>query len=94
MLNVEFETTEFKKYINKVIAESDVNSNKALKKICFDLLGNIIRRNPVDTGQSRAAWYPSAKGLKLRFNFNSKVKGDRNRVAEGMKEGSFSESWN
>uniref|UniRef100_A0A6M3LEC0 Putative tail protein n=1 Tax=viral metagenome TaxID=1070528 RepID=A0A6M3LEC0_9ZZZZ len=46
--SLKLETQEFNKALKKFMAKSDVDSGKVIKKIAFDLLGNIIGDLPTE----------------------------------------------
>ena len=63
-MSIELVTTEFNAFIKRFLAQ--LNGPKAagaLVKIGLDLLQQIIAKNPVDTGRSRAGWYFAQTGL-------------------------------
>lgn len=49
MISASMETKQFNEYVNKVVKECDVSTDKALRKIAFDLLSNIIKPPPYGT---------------------------------------------
>lgn len=52
--------SEFKRDWDELAAEVGVLPGQFLKKIAFDLHGDIVRRTPVRTGRARASWFVSA----------------------------------
>jgi len=54
---MEAETKNFNKHIDQFMKKSNLKTDIILKKFAFDLLSRIIKKNPVDTGRSRAGWY-------------------------------------
>ena len=89
------ETKNFNRHIHKFMAKSGLSIDIVLKKFAFDLLARIIKKNPVDTGRSRAAWYisfeklgnlsPDMLGMPKTSNERSYPEG----VSTGRAEGSF-----
>lgn len=57
------ETKNFNRFIDKFMAKSSLSTDLVLKKFAFDLIKRIVKKNPVDTGRSRAAWYVSVEKL-------------------------------
>lgn len=62
------------------------HGNKVLRGVALDLLGRVIKRNPVDEGRARAGWTPY-----LDANSKSVDVGGRSAaaVARGKTEGSY-----
>lgn len=93
-VKMEMETQAFNSWVTKQIKAHNVSTDKAIRKIGFDLLSTILEpqpygRHPVDTGRARAGWYASVRGLGMNFNFNSGADPERNDVVRGQLEGSF-----
>ena len=93
-IKMQIETEEFNSWMREVITRNRVSTGLGIRKVALDLLSNILMpepygRHPVDTGRSRAAWYPSMEGLGGKFNFESGVRKGKSKVAEGIQEGSF-----
>lgn len=42
--------------LGKFIAAVDIEADKAIRKIAFDLFSSIVKKTPVDTGRARGAW--------------------------------------
>ena len=94
MISLDVDTRKFNKAIKKFIKESDLDATVVLKKIAFDLLAWILappphRKHPVDTGRSRAAWYPSIKGLGMNYDLSKDVDPINSQVGKGKREGAF-----
>lgn len=94
---IEWETKKFHRQINNMIARYPQKKNIILKKFALDLVKCIVQENPVDTGRSRAAWYPSMVGLgfagaEAMLQKPSRHSGQRpteGGIRQGKKEGSF-----
>ena len=86
------ETSKFNRDMKKYTKNSGISTEKAIRKIAFDLLALILQpppfsKHPVKLGRARAGWYASVKGLGKSFNF-----GDGEGVGQGMREGSFKDN--
>lgn len=60
---MKLETKAFNRHVRDFLKKSNISVEKGLKKFAFDLLTRIIKKNPVDTGRSRAAWYIAMEKL-------------------------------
>lgn len=44
---IKAETAKFNRFISNFVNKSSVDTDKAIKKFAFDLLGRIIKKSPV-----------------------------------------------
>jgi len=99
--SIEVETEEFNRHIKDFLAGTSVDTNKAIKKFAFDLVGRIIRKTPVDTGRARAGWlvaYSKLGGSGKWISFGKTIPKSRSgkgfsraQVIKGQGEGSYTE---
>jgi len=90
---MKIETAKFNRFLKSFVARSNLSTNLVIKKIALDLLVQILKRSPVDTGRSRAAWYPSMQGLGGSYDLQRKLKDPtKSKVSEGKKQGSYKEN--
>lgn len=93
MLTLKLESEQFNKALRKFAAQSNISTEKVIRKVAFDLLSNILRpepygKYPVDYGQSRAGWFMSVVGLGKKFDFDSNLKSG-SKVQEGKSQSKF-----
>lgn len=93
-VKMQMETQAFNQWVTKQVKAHNVSTDKAIRKIGFDLLSTILERqpygrHPVRTGRARAGWYASVRGLGMPFNLNSGIDPAINDVPRGQLEGSF-----
>ena len=56
---IRLETEKFTRELQRIAKKLDRKLwPDMLRKVAFDLLARVIKKNPVDTGRSRAAWTP------------------------------------
>ena len=96
MLTMKMETKRFNAAIRNFMRQTKISEDKVLRKIAFDLLGNILRpepynTHPVDYGVARAGWYAASSGLGKSFDFESKLKSE-SKVEEGKQKGRYREN--
>ena len=60
---IDVESKAFNKHIKNFSKTANISVEKIIKKLAFDLLTRIIKKNPVDTGRSRAGWYVAMEKL-------------------------------
>ena len=87
-MSLEVVTRDFDRWVDGYVREYPGEQGKALRNVMLNLLGRIIPRNPVDTGRSRAGWYP------YRDHAGLPVADQGEAVAVGRSEGSFTEDLN
>ena len=74
--DISIDTQKFNKGLESYLKKYEKKEvHKGLKKVAFALLAMIIKKNPVDTGRSRAGWYPAAEKLGLPTSGSSKKEG-------------------
>ena len=81
--SMKVETDLFNKHIKQFLKKSNISVEKGIKKFAFDLLNRIIKKNPVDTGRSRAAWYVAIEKLGGAISVSTKEE------REGYSKGKF-----
>ena len=101
---LEVETRNFNAHIKDFMSKTSLGADVVLKKFAFDLIQRIVMKSPVDTGRSRAGWYPAinyltgGQGIEIRGvnkQFIAGKKGERqlradaSAVAEGFAQGSI-----
>ena len=85
--SISVETKEFNRHVKSFLKKGNVSTELAIKKFAFDLLKRIIRKNPVDTGRSRAAWYVSMEKLSKEGGFIEPITTSPNYSEEAVSEG-------
>lgn len=80
---VALETRRFSKFVEKFAKESGEAVDREVRRFALQLTGDIVLLHPVDTGYSRAAWFPSIEEL----GGKPPGGGDAKAVAEGKKMG-------
>ncbi len=45
--------------IEKFIQKTNIEADKVVRKVCFDLMSGVVLKTPVDTGRARANWQAS-----------------------------------
>lgn len=83
---MKLETKVFNRHIKDFLKKTNISTEKVLKKFAFDLLKRIIKKNPVDTGRSRAAWYVAMEKLSGRTFTTSSAE-----ESEGKGKGGFTD---
>jgi len=86
------ETKEFDRHVQQFLKKTNIASDLVLRKFAFDLLKRIMKKNPVDTGRSRGAWYVSMEKLGMGMmslptgkNYNEEE------VKKGKQKGEFTD---
>lgn len=88
--SIKIDTQKFNKDIQSYLKRFNKGPLKrGLKRVAFALLGEVIRRNPVDTGRSRAGWYTGAQKLGISVP-RKETKEER----QGESEGTYKEKLN
>ena len=94
--SITWETKRFRRQVNRMMTKYPLKRNLILRKFALDLLKRIVEKNPVDTGRSRAAWYPSMKGLGFAGAEAAMQKPSKSGqvptesgISQGKKEGKF-----
>jgi len=88
MFTLKVETERFNRSLKSFIRKSNLDSKIVLMRYAHDLLKKIMEHNPVLHGRSRAAWYPSMKGLGVQFDLEQKVEAP-SETSKGRTEGEF-----
>ena len=52
-------TGTFSINISNFVKKTNVEADKVVRKVCFDLMSGVILKTPVDTGRARANWQAS-----------------------------------
>jgi hypothetical protein len=88
-IKLDVETGKFQRWVNRYLEGVKRDAvPTAIRHISLDLLKRIIEKNPVDTGRSRAAWYPY---LESRGAVFSEAGRDAHVIKEGRSRGGFKE---
>lgn len=88
---IEVETKQFNKFVNDFISQSTLETGVIIRNMALDLLNRIVKKNPVLTGRSRAAWYMSVEGLGGQWSDQGS---DKSAIAKGKSEGAFEDHTN
>ena len=100
MFTVETENKNFNKHIKQFLKETNISTEKVLKKFAFDLLARIMKKTPVDMGRARGGWIYSAEKLSAGIGSGAGIvvttsSPNYSKVAEnlGKSEGGYSENF-
>ena len=84
-MSLEVVTRDFDRWVAGYVREYPGEQSKALRNVMLNLLKRIVPRNPVDTGRSRAGWYP------YMDHAGTPVTGGGPGAEQGRSEGSYRE---
>lgn len=87
--DIKIENKKFNADLQKILEKVDKKEvPNFLRKVAFALLSLIIKRNPVDTGRSRAGWYPAASklGIPKMANSSGEEDGEYQEKLQGKKK--------
>jgi hypothetical protein len=84
-MSLEVVTRDFDQWVKGYVREYPGEQGKALRETMLRLLTKIIERNPVDTGRSRAGWFP------YKDHAGEGVDGGGSGAEQGRSEGSYRE---